>query len=110
MPEFTKAQRKVLRELAAQVYEADARVVLGQLENDFVRWRADEMGSSELLEAIHQFHQVQSRELWSRYQSLKDPEIVARGIAFGLLSPTKLPEALVAELATLIDLFARHKG
>ena len=33
MPEFTKAQRKSLRELAAQVYEADARTVLAELES-----------------------------------------------------------------------------
>jgi hypothetical protein len=109
MPEFTKAHRKTLRELAAQVYEADARIVLGELEGEFLRWRANEMESSELLAAIHEFQQVQSRELWSRYHSLKDPEIVARGIAFGLLSPQKLPETLATELAPLIGLFMRHK-
>lgn len=110
MPEYSKAQRKTLRELAGRVYESDARALLGVLEDDFLRWRANEMESSELLAAIHEFHQVQSRELWSRYQSLKDPEVVARGIALGLLSADQLPDALAAELAPLIDFFSRHKG
>ena len=108
MTEFTKAERKVLRELAARVYEADAHAVLEELEREFSRWRNGELESSDLLAAIHDFHQGQSRELWSRYQALKDPEVVARGVALGLLKEEEVPERVRAELGPLIELFARN--
>jgi hypothetical protein len=44
------------------------------------------MLSSELADAIHQFHQHEARDIWSMYQTLKDPELVARGIALGAIS------------------------
>lgn len=108
MREFTKAERRTLRELAGRAYEADARAVLAELEGEFARWRSGELESEELLTTIHEFHQGQSRELWSRYQSLKDPEIVARGVSLGWLSNDELPERLRAELQPLIELFSRH--
>src|SRR5262245_44247203 len=63
--EFTKAERRELRELAGDVYEAEARQYLEELDEDFERWRKGEMLSSNLLTSIHQFHQHQNRELWN---------------------------------------------
>jgi hypothetical protein len=108
MPEFSKAERRTLRELAGRVYEADARLVLSELEREFSRWRANEIESSELLEKIHKFHQEQSRELWSRYQSLREPEIVARGLALGFINESEVPEGLRISLAPLVDFFGGH--
>ena len=108
MPEFTKQERKTLRDLATAVYEAEAHEFLRELDAAFARWRAGEIMSSELLGAIHVFHQDQSRELWSRYQTLKDPEIVARGLALHLLAADKVPDSIEIKLRPLVDLFARH--
>lgn len=106
MSEFTKTERKVLRDLAGTVYEADAHESLEELDAEFGRWREGEILSSELIAAIHEFHQHRSRELWSRYQALKDPEIVARGVAMGYLAEEQVPEAIREKLRPLLDLFA----
>ena len=105
--EFTKAERKTLRELSCSTYEAEAHRMLEELDAKFQNWRTGEMESSELLHAIHEFHQHESRDLWSRYQSLKEPEIVARGLALGLLEEP-VPEELRAKLAPLVEFFSRH--
>ena len=105
--EFTKAERKTLRELSGLTYEAEAHLMLEELDAEFQSWRAGELESSELLRAIHEFHQEQSRELWSRYQALKEPEIVARGVVYGFLKEP-VPEELRAKLAPLVEFFERH--
>jgi len=81
--------------------------MLEELDAQFQEWRTGEIESSELLQAIHEFHQHQSRQLWSRYQALKEPEIVARGLALGLLEES-VPEELRAKLAPLVEFFSRH--
>jgi len=105
--EHSKVERKQLREVAAEVYEAEAHALLEELEAEFQRWREGEMLSSELLSAIHEFHQHSSRELWSLYQGMKDPEIVARGIALDLISPGSIAPGLLAKLRSLIEFYAR---
>ena len=109
MREFTKAERKLLRELAGKVYEAEAHGILEELDAEFTRWRTGEIWSSDLLAAIHEFHQRRSRELWSTYQSMKESQIVARGIAMGLLDRTEVGEPLRGRLESLIDLFSRDR-
>ena len=96
--EFTKAERRRLRELAGEAYEAEAHALLEELDAEFSRWREGEILSSELLAAIHEFHQHQSRELWSTYQSLGDALAVERGIALGLIEKAQVPPALAAKL------------
>ena len=108
MSEFTKPERKVLRYLADAVYEAEAHSYLEELEAEFARWRKSEILSSELLSVVHEFHQRQSRELWSRYQALKEPEIVARGVALGYVAEEQVPEPVRQKLQLLIELFAKH--
>ena len=105
--EFTKAERKTLRELSGTTYEAEAHLMLEELDAEFQSWRTGEMESSELLRAIHEFHQHQSRELWSMYQGLKEPDIVARGLALGLLREA-VSEEIRTKLAPLIELYEKN--
>ena len=44
--EFTKTERRLLRELAAEVYEAEAGQLLEELESEFKRWRDSEIPAS----------------------------------------------------------------
>ena len=106
MPEFTKSERGKLRDLAASVYEAEAHKMLEALDAEFGRWRKGEIQSSELLRAIHDFHQRPSRELRSMYQTLKSPEIVARGIALSLVDEP-IAQDLRDKLEMLVTLFSR---
>lgn len=96
--DFTRSEKRQLRELAGQAYEAEARALLMELEADFVRWRKGEMLGSELLVAIHEFHQHQSRDLWSTYQSLGDALVVERGVARGFIAESQVPSALRGKL------------
>ena len=75
--------------------------MLDELESAFKRWREREILSSELLTAIHEFHQHKSRELWAMYQGLRAPEIVARGLALGLIPESSVPPELLAKLEPL---------
>jgi hypothetical protein len=105
MSDFTKRERQALRELAGEVYEAEAAVLLEDLAASFAKWRAGELLPSELLEAIHEFHQHQSRQLWSMYQGLRELDIVARGLAHGLLASSKVPSRLREKLEPFIGAF-----
>ena len=105
MTDFTKSERQTLRELAGEVYETEAALLLEDLEASFKKWRAGELLPSELLEAIHEFHQDQSRRLWSMYQGLRETDIVARGLANGLLASAKVPPPLYEKLRPFIEVF-----
>ena len=96
--ELTKSERRQLRQLAGEVYEAEAHRVLEKLDQDFERWRRNEMLSSELLGTIHDFHQHRSRELWSMYNGATDSMVVSRGVGLGLLPESKVPPAILVEL------------
>lgn len=96
--EFTKSERKQMRELASAVYEAEAHAMLEGLDAEFGRWREGECLSSELLSAIHEFHQQQSRRLWSSYQALSDAMILERGLGLGLISESAIAPTILAKL------------
>lgn len=104
MTEFSKRERAELRRLAAEVYEWELRGHLELLDKSFAEWRGGKMLSSELSDAIHQFHQHEARDIWSMYQTLKDPEIVARGITLGAISD----EALSGGLRDKIKPLSHH--
>ena len=106
MSDFTKPERRELSELAGIVYEAEAHRMLEKLDAEFERWRRGDKPSSDLLSAIHDFHQRDSRDLWSMYQSLKAPEIVARGVALGLVS-SGISDILRAKLEPLVEFFSK---
>ena len=107
MAEFSKSEKKFLRELAGTVYEAEARLALDELDAQFERWRRGGLLGSELIAAIHEFHEQDARSLWSTYQTLKEPEIVARGLALGLIAADKVPQPLRVKLAPLTEGFNR---
>lgn len=81
--EFTKRERAELGQRAADIDGAELGGVLGVLAHSFGVWRVGKLLSSELSQAIHDFHQGESRHQWSMYQTLEEHDIVARGIAIG---------------------------
>ncbi len=107
MAEYSKLEKKALRELAGTVYEADARLALEDLDSQFGLWRKGSILGSDLIEAIHKFHQEDARSLWLVYQALKEPDIVARGMALGLIEAESVPESLRAKLEPLMAGFDR---
>ena len=78
--EFTKAQRRKLRELGAIAYERELAAELSKLEADFERWRSAEIDAHDLTERIHRFHQGPARQLFSKYERLNLDFAVAEAI------------------------------
>ena len=107
MADFTKPERRLLREIADEVYEAEAHQMLEHLDAKFQSWRDGELRSSELIREIHDFHQHDSRDLWSVYRGLRENTTVARGIALGLITESRLPGEILAKLAPAIDFHRR---
>jgi hypothetical protein len=107
MAEFTKSERRVLRQIAEEVYEAEAHQMLEQLHAKFRSWRDGGLLSSELIREIHELHQNDSRDLWSVYRVLGEASIVARGIALGLIPESRVPSEILAKLAPTVDFHNR---
>lgn len=96
--EFNRSERAILRELASEVYEQEARRVLADLDASFREWRRRQRLSSDLLADIHAFHQRDSRDLWATYQGLDDAMVVARGVALGFMAKRKVPREILQKL------------
>ena len=82
----TKSSRKEaaqLRALAAEAWEAELRLALQALFEDFSRWSGHELDSFELSDRIHKFHDGISRELYKRYTALPAQAAVEYAIARG---------------------------
>jgi len=99
--DFTKAQRRRLRELGGIAYERDLSGELTKLESEFRRWRGGEIDAFELSETIHRFHQGPSRELFSKYDRSNLDFAVAQAIHRGVLSEEEAG-------ADMIELLGSH--
>lgn len=105
MSDFSKSERKRLRALAGLVYETEARTVLSERHASFEKWHLRQIDSSELLQEIHEFHQHQSRELWALYQSMKEDQIVARGLAEGFIEEKQVESSLLSKLQAIVQVY-----
>lgn len=63
----TKAVKRALRELAARAHEEDLRRALLPVSAAFDKWKAEELGSGDLAQIIHEFHDGPARELYKLY-------------------------------------------
>jgi len=109
MTDFSKAERRILREIAGEEYEAEAHRMLEQLDAKFQSWREGALFSSELIREIHDFHQHDSRDLWSVYRVLKEASIVARGLALDLIPQTRVSPEIRVKLEFFVGLYKRDE-
>ena len=107
MADYSKKERAKLRDLASEAYERELGSHLEALEASFAAWRRGEKLSSELSNEIHEFHQHAAKDVWSSYQLPHPAMIVARAVAFGILSESEIPEALLIKLKDEIVVFER---
>jgi hypothetical protein len=95
MRDAPKRLRRLVREYSSIAYEAELRLVLQSLAEEFDRWRLGELSSSDLSDAIHQFHDGTSRDLWKSY-NLGQPEwALARAVHSGAVDRSVLPPDLL---------------
>jgi hypothetical protein len=97
--DFTKAQRRRLRELGALAYERELSTELANLEFEFKRWRGGEIDTFALSEAVHRFHQGPAQQLFSKYEDANLDFAVAAAIHRGFLSE----EQVGAEMVELLS-------
>ena len=99
MVEMPKRIKRLLREYAAAAHEEELRQALVPVAEAFKRWDLKELGSGELSEIIHEFHQGPARELWIRYNTPHVEMAVALAITTGVLSSDAIPAELLGYLA-----------
>jgi hypothetical protein len=102
--DFTKSERKLLREATGYAWEAELGAELMKLLQEFHAWREGRLNVFELSDKIHQFHDGTARELYGRYASDQDePWKAARAVALGFVSEDRLGESLTAKIAHRIE-------
>jgi len=108
-PEMPKRLKRALREAAMAAHEEELRRALVPLDAAFQRWRAGDVGSGELAELIHEFHDGPARELFKRYNYGQLDLAVAHAIVAGILDRSRLPGELVEALGRAIA-FHEERG
>jgi hypothetical protein len=106
--EPSKEERSRLRELASIAYERELSRELAQVEDVFRRWRGGEINAFGVSEAIHQFHQGPSQDLFSKYRSSNLEIVVAQAIHNGFISKDEVGPAVLECLAEQLAFFGRR--
>ena len=71
---LNKKEKRELRELVSECYEAHLSDLLDNLYDDFQKWGGKYIDAFELTNRIHEFHDRKARELYSMYV-LSPPEV-----------------------------------
>ena len=90
MADTSKRIKRLLREYAASAHEEELRRALFPVAEAFKRWERRELGSEELSETIHSFHQGPARDLYVRYNTAHLEMPVAYAITTGVLDRERL--------------------
>ncbi len=110
MADMPKRIKRFLREYAAAAHEEELRRALLPISEAFGRWARRELGSGELSEIIHRFHQGPARELWVRYNTLHLETAVAFAITTGVLGRETIPAELLEHLAGALRFYEEEAG
>lgn len=105
MQEFSKSEKRRLRELAAFAYERDVAKSLSMIASKFEDWKNGKVTALELNQNLHEYDRGESRELWSRYGSNQYDIQVASAIVRGLLTEVEAGKEIIAILSNQIQFF-----
>jgi hypothetical protein len=105
--EFSKRVRSLLRKLSATAYERELRVLLGELEGSFARWRRGEIDSIALAADVDQFARGPvKRRLDQRYEAAGILHMnVAQAIVRGILRAEEVPAEVLDALTKPIEFY-----
>ena len=110
MADTPKRIKRLLREYAAAAHEEELRRALLPISEAFGRWERKELGSGELSEIIHRFHQGPARELWVRYNTPHLEMVVAFAITTGVLGRDTIPAELLEHLAGAMRFYKEEQA
>jgi hypothetical protein len=100
--DLPKSIRRSIRDLAAIAHERELAAALRQLDELFSQWRSGQLNPHSLNDAIHQFHDGASRDLWKLYTD-SDPSVaVASAIARGVLLEREIPSQTAGALQSMV--------
>jgi len=103
--EYTKSIRRELRFLTGQAHKRYLDHALSELQQRFFSWESKEIDGFDLNEAIHQFHNGKSRELYNYFTGSQDlnGHRVARAIVEGVISRTELSKETLDAIINIIE-------
>ena len=113
MHDVPKNVKQLLRKHAAAAHEEELRRALLPLAEAFKKWGEGQLGSGELSELIHEFHQGPARELWVRYNPGSTSNLVmpvAYAMVTGVLDRETIPPALLEHLARAIEFYEEKEA
>ncbi len=105
MADIPKRVKRLLRECAAAAHEEELRRALLPIAEAFKRWEQGELGSGDLSELIHRFHQGPARDLYLRYDTTHLEAPVAYAIATGVLDREAVPAEVLNHVAGMIQFY-----
>ena len=106
--EFTKLEKKILRELFGQLYEQELIRETSMLGKDFQDWKNGKISVWDINERIHNFHKGPSQKLFVKYSTNHAPTMalfVCGAIMNGEIKAEGLPIDLAAKIKSLESLF-----
>jgi hypothetical protein len=104
MHKTSKRTRKLLREQAARAWETEMTAALNALGEQFDHWRAGDLSTDALDQAVHHYHNGKAREIWKRY-TVDDPAVaVAAAVVRGVLAQSSLPAEVQEQIQPWLEL------
>jgi hypothetical protein len=110
MADLSKRIKRLLHEHAGQAHEEELRRALVPVAEAFKRWEHGELGSAELSDIIHRFHQGRARELFARYNTPSLDLAVAYAITVGVLDRQTIPAELLDHLARALAFYESQQA
>jgi hypothetical protein len=100
MSDLTKAEKRLVRDLLDDAFEAELATALADVESAIAEWRRGELRPSEVQERIHEFHK-ESQEIFKTYNNLEPLLVLARAVEFEFIAMARVPESLRERLEPL---------
>lgn len=110
MAGIPKRVKRLLRECAAAAHEEELRRALLPVAEAFKRWEMGELGSGELSDLIHRFHQGPARDLYLRYNTNDLEAPVAHAVVAGILDRAAVPTAVLDHVARMIHFYESERA
>jgi hypothetical protein len=110
MQDLPKHLKRLVREWAHIAHDRELREALADLRGQFGRWERNEIGSFDLNDLVHQFHDGVSREIWKRYATNHLEPAIASAVVAGILRKEELPPDLLKHISNLIEFYEADRS
>jgi len=101
--------KRTMRQLAAHAHEEELRRALLPIAAAFGQWQAGQLGSGELAELIHGFHEGLARELYKRYNSGPIEFAGAHAIVSGVIERDTVPAEVLDHCRGAMEFIAETR-